>query len=46
MAIQHLVLENLLSVMVTHNKEIVGILRLADVFAAVFHAMKECEIEL
>lgn len=45
-AIQHLTLENLLSVMVTRNKEIVGILRLSDVFAAVFHTMKECEVAL
>jgi CBS domain containing-hemolysin-like protein len=45
-AIQHFALENLLSVMVTRNKEIVGILRLSDVFAAVFHTMKECEIKM
>jgi CBS domain containing-hemolysin-like protein len=45
-AIQHLALENLISLMVTLNKEIVGILRLSDVFAAVFHTMKECEVEL
>lgn len=42
-AIQHLVLENHFSLLVTHEKEIVGILRLADVFAAVFHVMKKCE---
>jgi CBS-domain-containing membrane protein len=30
-----------LSLLVTSNGEIVGILRLADVFAAVFHAMEE-----
>lgn len=46
MAIQHFALENLLSAIVTHQKEIVGILRLSDVFAAVFHTMKECEIDL
>lgn len=45
-AIQHLVLENIFSVLVTRNKEIVGILRLSDVFAAVFHTMKECETSL
>ena len=45
-AIQHFALENLLSVMVTQNKVFVGILRISDVFAAVFHTMKECEIEL
>lgn len=46
-AIHHLVLEGLLSLLVTgKNKEIIGILRLSDVFAAVFHAMKECEVTL
>lgn len=30
-----------LALLVTRNKEIVGILRLSDVFAAVFHAMEE-----
>ncbi|MDY6831223.1 MAG: CBS domain-containing protein [Thermodesulfobacteriota bacterium] len=34
-----------LSLLVTGNGEIVGILRLADVFAAVFHAMEECHHE-
>lgn len=44
-AIHHLILENHLSLLVTdHRKEIVGVLRLSDVFAAVFHAMKECEV--
>ena len=32
-----------LSLMVVREKEIVGILRLTDVFAAIFHAMKENE---
>ncbi|MEJ2153888.1 MAG: CBS domain-containing protein [Desulfobacteraceae bacterium] len=46
-AIHHLVLENLFSLLVTdREKDIVGILRLSDVFAAVFHAMKACEIKL
>jgi hypothetical protein len=27
---------------VTHDEKIVGILRLTDVFAAVFHTMKGC----
>lgn len=40
-AIQQLVLGNLLSLLVTENKKIIGILRLTDVFAAVFHAMQE-----
>jgi len=46
MAIQHLVLENLFTMLVTHKKEIVGVLRLSDVFGAVFHAMKEFETTL
>jgi hypothetical protein len=32
-----------LSLLVTRGAEIVGILRLADVFAAVYHSMKESE---
>ena len=43
-AIQQLVWGDHLSLLVTRDKDIVGILRLTDVFAAVFHAMKECEI--
>ncbi len=35
-----------LSLLVTRGKEIVGVLRLVDVFAAVFHAMKESETQL
>jgi CBS domain containing-hemolysin-like protein len=42
-AIHQLVLGNHLSLLVTENDEIVGILRVADVFAAVFHTMKTCE---
>jgi len=34
-----------LSLLVTRKSEIVGILRLSDVFAAVFHAMEECHHE-
>ncbi len=46
-AIHHLVLENLISLLVTdEKKDIVGILRLSDVFAAVYHSMKECESAL
>ncbi len=41
LAIQQLVLGNLLSLLVTQDKKIIGILRLTDVFAAVFHAMQE-----
>jgi CBS-domain-containing membrane protein len=33
-----------ISLLVTREKNIVGILRMTDVFAAVFHTMKECEI--
>jgi len=44
MAIHQLVLGNHLSLLVTRGKDIVGLLRLTDVFAAVFHTMKECEI--
>jgi len=43
-AVNQLVMEKRLSLLVTKGKDIVGVLRLADVFAAVFHAMKECEI--
>jgi len=44
MAIHQLVQGKLLSLMVTKDDQTVGILRLADVFAAVYHAMKECTI--
>ena len=44
LAINQLVSGKHLSLLVTDGKEIVGILRLADVFAAIFHTMKECEI--
>jgi len=43
LGIQQLVSGHHLSLLVTREKSIVGILRLADVFAAVFHAMKELE---
>ena len=42
-AIHQLVLGNHLSLLVTENDKVVGILRVADVFAAVFHTMKTCE---
>jgi CBS domain containing-hemolysin-like protein len=42
-AVLQLVMGRHISLLVTRGKEIVGILRLADVFAAVFHTMKECE---
>jgi CBS-domain-containing membrane protein len=43
MAIMQLVTGHHISLLVTRNKEIIGILRLTDAFAAVFHTMKECE---
>lgn len=44
-AIHQLVLGHRQSLLVTQKSEIVGILRLTDVFAAVFHAMKECHLD-
>jgi len=32
------------ALLVTREKRIVGILRMSDIFAAVFHAMKECQL--
>lgn len=43
MALHQLTAGSNLSLLVTRGKDIVGILRLSDVFAAVFHAMKESE---
>lgn len=43
-AIHKLVAGTHLSLLVTRNKQIVGILRIADVFAAVYHEMKQHEI--
>ena len=43
-AIHQLIMGQHQSLLVTRDKEIVGILRLTDVFAAVFHKMKECFI--
>lgn len=43
-AIHQLVQEKLLSLMVTKERNTIGILRVADVFAAVYHVMKECAI--
>ena len=42
-AVHQLVLGRHLSLLVAREKQIIGILRLTDVFAAIFHAMKECE---
>jgi Mg2+/Co2+ transporter CorB len=44
MAIMQLVTGRHISLLVTRNEEIIGILRMTDAFAAVFHTMKECEI--
>ena len=41
-AIHQLVMGHHQSLLVTGGKKIVGVLRLTDVFAAVFHKMKEC----
>jgi predicted transcriptional regulator len=45
MAIDQLVQEKLLSLMVTQEDNTIGVLRLADVFAAVYHTMAECNIK-
>jgi CBS domain-containing protein len=42
LAIHQLIIGHHQSLLVTRGKKIVGILRLTDVFAAVFHKMKEC----
>ena len=44
MAVMQLVTGRHISLLVTRDREIIGILRMTDVFAAVFHTMKECEI--
>jgi hypothetical protein len=41
-AIHQLVLGNHLSLLVTENDKVIGILRVADVFGAVFHTIKTC----
>ncbi len=41
-AIHQIIMGHHQSLLVTRNEKIVGILRLTDVFAAVFHKMKEC----
>jgi CBS domain-containing protein len=43
-AIHQLIMGHHQSLLVTGGRKIVGILRLTDVFAAVFHKMKECFI--
>lgn len=44
-AIHQLVLGHHQSLLVTRDGDIVGILRLTDVFAAIFHIMKQCQAE-
>ena len=44
MAVMQLVTGRHISLLVTRDKEIIGVLRLTDAFAAVCHTMKECEI--
>jgi CBS domain-containing protein len=44
-AIHQLVMGHHQSLLVTRDKAITGILRLTDVFAAVFHILKECHTE-
>jgi len=44
MAVMQLVTGHHISLLVTRGKKIIGVLRLTDAFAAVFHTMKECEI--
>jgi CBS domain-containing protein len=41
-AIHLLIMGSHQSLLVTRDENIVGILRLTDVFAAIFHTMKEC----
>ena len=45
-AIHQLVRGSHMALLVTRGKDIVGILRLTDVFAAIFHTMKTCGIEM
>ena len=45
LAIHQMVQEKLLSLMVTRDGSTIGILRVADVFAAVYHHMTECTLE-
>jgi CBS-domain-containing membrane protein len=45
LAIHQLVFGNHYSLLATDAGHIVGILRLADVFAAVFHSMQVCAVE-
>ena len=44
MAVMQLVMGHHISLLVTRNEEIIGVLRLTDAFAAIFHTMKDCEL--
>jgi len=44
-AIMQLVTGRHISLLVTRKKELIGILRMTNTFAAVFHTMKDCEID-
>ena len=44
-AIHQLVIGQHQSLLITRKRHIVGILRLTDVFAAIFHAIKTCAID-
>jgi CBS domain-containing protein len=44
MAVMQLVHGHHLSLLVIRGKQIIGILRMTDAFAAIFHTMKECEL--
>ncbi len=43
-AIHQLLMGNHLGLLVVRNHKVIGILRMADIFAAVFHAMKDREL--
>ncbi len=43
LAVMQLVMGRHISLLVTRDTDIIGILRMTDAFAAVFHTMKECE---
>ena len=45
-AIHQLVRGSHMALLVTRGSDIVGILRLTDIFAAIFHTMKECGLDM
>ena len=44
-AIHQLVLGHHQSLLVTRGEDIIGVLRMTDVFAAIFHTLKECALD-